>query len=233
MPIIIEKISANAIFCPTQLQDAINADVNITTNCISVTVDGGVDLFLEFTNVLTIFEDTSLDALIAIFVCDTTTISIIDRGYLGNIWQASFANEKSSIKNMWLSHYGDNSMSSNKTPVVVPFKSKLIGIAMANKHNNVDTIIKLYSTPEGGGISPKTVDFSWTLNNVRVARKTDFTTDIIFDAGDKIAVYVSDIGKDPAYMVVDLYFSIIEETFSNGLENYTGEFKVGDGGGSQ
>lgn len=155
-----------------------------------------------------------------------------DRGLLGGIYQLVFVEESSDVANEWLSHYGDTSLNSNQTFGIIPWKSKIIGLSYSNRDDNSDTDIRIYSTPQGGGTSPKTLEFTWSLRDARVARKTNFSTDIILDAGDHVGIYVSDQGINPDYVVFIMYLQIIEETFEESVEQFSGNMAVGSGGGS-
>ena len=82
-------------------------------------------------------------------------------------------------------------------------------------------------------VSPaKNLDFEWQIRNARTARKTNFATDIIFDAGDKIGIYVADQGTDLSSVTVTLYFAVIDDTEGEVIDNYSGNFATDSGGGS-
>lgn len=139
--------------------------------------------------------------------------------------------EQYEAKNEWLELFGDSRFS-NQTFGVMPLKSKLVGITFSNRYNDRDTEVRIYSTPEGAAVSPKTLDFSWLLNNTRTARKTNFPTDIIFDAGDKIGVYLADKGSEPYDVSVVLYFIAIDAVTGENIDNVSGNYAAGTGGGS-
>lgn len=139
--------------------------------------------------------------------------------------------EAGSAKNEWLELYGDAKYS-NQTMGIMPFKSKLVGITFSNKSSKRDTELRIYSTPLGGGISPKTLDYTWTIIDQRVAYKTDFPVDVVFDAGDKIGVYAADIGSDPSNVSVILYFVSIDNTTGEGSEDFSSNYATNTGGGS-
>lgn len=150
---------------------------------------------------------------------------------VGGLHQMTFLDDDSGVKEKWLGYYEDG-IASSEINGIMPWKSKLVGITFSNRDTGIDQDVKIYSTPEGGGYTPKTLDFSWTLSNIRIARKTDFVTDIIFDVGDKIAVFLKDTGTDANRPVIKLYFQIIDGTTSSGSENNSGNFATGTGGGS-
>ncbi len=151
-------------------------------------------------------------------------------GLVGSIHQMVF-NEYSTAQNEWLEYYGDSKFS-NQSHGVMPFRSKLVAITWSCKTSGADGEINVYSTPEGGGVSPKTLDFQWTLTNKRTARKTNFASDIIFDAGDKIGIYFRDIGTNPQNVSVVLYFEILTTNTEESGENFSGNYAISSGGGS-
>lgn len=141
---------------------------------------------------------------------------------LGGIHQLVALN-KGTHQNKWTVLYGTKG-ASNEIHAPMPWKSQLIGLAFFNKERDADVDIEIYVAPEGGGSTPVTQVFKWELDNARVARKTNFPTPIIFDAGDKIGVYFKDAGKNPRDSRCILYFKIIEETEEESQENHSGDF---------
>jgi hypothetical protein len=147
-------------------------------------------------------------------------------GLGGMTHQLAFV-KNGSAKNTWLSLY-ENGISSNVSPAIMPWKSKLIGISFTNKKDNADPTIKIYIADEGDGNSPLTKMFEWDLTSARVARKTNFTSDIIFDAGDKIGVFIADEGGDAQDPVVVLYFRVEDDAINEeSTENYSDNFSLG------
>jgi hypothetical protein len=151
-------------------------------------------------------------------------------GLVGSLHQMVF-NEYGTAQNEWLEYYGDSKYSNNSHGIM-PFQSKLVAITWSCKTADADVEISVYSTPEGGGVSPKTLDLQWSLVNKRVARKTNFGSDIIFDAGDKVAIYVRDTGTNPQSVTVVLYFEILTINSEENGENFSGSYATSSGGGS-
>ena len=118
---------------------------------------------------------------------------------VGNVWvektqtsvlgfghQLNFAG-KGGQENKWESIYG--TAGSDKSSAVMPWKSKLIGLTFTNKKCTTSTDAEIYAVEEGNACSPLVQMFKWEIRDKRVARKTIFTTPVIFEAGDKIGVY--------------------------------------------
>jgi hypothetical protein len=66
--------------------------------------------------------------------------------------------------------------------------------------------------------------FTWPLRAFRTARKTDFDTDIIFEAGEKIGVYLRDQGVNPDRNVFTMYLQVMENNYEEVKDAYTDEF---------
>lgn len=162
---------------------------------------------------------------------ETLTISASggSSGLVGCLHQMSFV-ENYYANNKWLSYY-DDSIISNETHAILPWKSELVGISFTNKQCGVDTDIKIWSVAEGDSCSPQNLDFMWELRNVRIARKTNLSN-VIFDAGDKISIYLKDRGTNPRRVVVKLYFKILEDINEEAYENYCCHLGTGTGGTS-
>lgn len=245
--------------CPAELLDALNADANIAPACLQIINTGDGNSTFEFASALSAGEDAYLDSFLAAWVCPTDTggggddTPIDDTGppsddtswssekieneiqeaqasIVGNMHQMQF-HESSTLGNEWL-EYGTAGIYSNGSHGVMPFKSKLVAVTFSNLYSGVDCKLQFYSTPEGGGSSPKTLDLEWVLTNKRTARKTNFGSDIIFEAGDKVGVYYKDNGTNGNDVVVMMYFQVLEENSEESGENWSGNYATGSGGGS-
>lgn len=157
------------------------------------------------------------------------TINIEGGGTASGAIHQMFFVVDSSGNNKWMENIGDNNVPSNSTPGIMIWKSKLVGISFSNKNGSVDTDVEIYSVSEGDGSSPKILEFLWELRNVRIAKKTNFAPDIVFEAGDKVMIYLKDRGTNPHSVVVSLYFQVIEFTSEESSENY---YSHGGCGGS-
>jgi hypothetical protein len=148
-------------------------------------------------------------------------------GTNGLIYQATYI-RNGTTKDKWLGLENNNSPS-NEVPFFNPWKSELCGLMFSNDRCNVDVDIEIYSVAEGDGSSPKTLDFTWDLDDVRVARKTNFSPSVAFDAGDKIAVFFRDTGKDPHDAVLTLFFCITDDLTSESTEDHCTDLGFGTG----
>jgi len=140
---------------------------------------------------------------------------------LGHIYNEVFIDDDKA-KNKWLSHYGDGSSPSNMSPAVVPWDCKLVAATFTNQLDDVDIDIEIYSAAEGSG-NTDALKTSWSLTNIRTARKTNFS-DIYFNAGDKIGVFLKDTGGDAQRIVIILYLQVIAVNSTESSDNYSGNF---------
>jgi hypothetical protein len=205
-------------------------DVTVTPSTDTVTIDytgpQGVDIekddssitvgetVLNFEGNVTVTNEGSKT---------TVNVASVDvTNLVGSIHQMCFM-DKGSVKNKWLG-IGDSHLSSNDTNGVIPWNSKLLAITFSNEKEYSDTDVKIYSVPEGGGSSPLSLDYSWSIRNARSARKTNFTTDIIWHAGDRLGIFMKDRGTDPKYVIITLYLQILEDNFEESFDNWYGDF---------
>lgn len=236
------------IVCPGKLQFAINDDSNITPTCEHILIEDGINATFTFSIDLTTGEETALDNLLSTFICpdetDTnvsnTNITTPNTGdqltwdgtnwvnttptayIMGSIFQAVFVNESKKVKNKWLSTYGDGGATSNDSPIALAWDCKLIALAFTNSSNDVSTNVEIYKASVNSG-SSNTKIFTWDLNNVRTAWKTNLP-DLSFSAGDKIAVFLKDSGSDPGDVIVTLSFQIIVDGSEENNEDFSGSF---------
>jgi len=140
-------------------------------------------------------------------------------GIADKIFTIEFGTQ-SSIGDDWL-HLDGNP--SNETPHIVPWDCKLVAITFSNKESGADTKLQVNAVDEGDGKSPSPVVFEWIIDNARVARKTDFSPDVTFSKGDKIAIKARQRGNtDPSQVKVILYLTITAADETNNIENYSG-----------
>ena len=135
------------------------------------------------------------------------------------MFELTFENP-SSIGGDWLQLGG---FPSNETPHVVAWDCKLVALTFSNKESGADTELEIQVVNEGNGNSPSPTVFTWILDDVRTARKTDFSPDVTFSKGDKIAIFAKQRGdKDPAQvkMIMTLFVTAADET--NNIEDWSG-----------
>ena len=142
----------------------------------------------------------------------------------GPIYSVMFNHDGGSA-NVWMDLGGGGSMSSDQNPYIVPFRSRLRGITFTNEDNNVDTQVQIRKLNAGDTNTGNEASvFNWSLSNVRVARKSNFASPVIFEPGDKVAIALVDIGDNPSDVVVRLYLEILEYVEEESSENFNGDF---------
>ena len=139
----------------------------------------------------------------------------------GDLYTLTFS-EDSTASNEYINS-GVNGTESNATPHIIPFKSKVMAYTFSNSDNDGDVDIEIYSVPEGSGNAPTTLEDTWVLRNARTARKTNFTQDVIFEAGDKVTVYFRDQGVNPDNVVFKMYLKVLEDDITDNVETWSGD----------
>jgi len=247
MSIKVLRTANESIQCLKELEQNISDDVIITSVLEQIRLDDYVSLTFIFDVALDAAMDTQLDTLIADLVCpappvDTSAsnVSVSTTPNVGEVqmwngtqWvygpqtsssighQITFV-EKSSAKNKWLDLYTDG-MSGNATFGIMPFDSKLIGMTFTNSSSSGDADIEIHSAAVDNGKSDST-DLTWSIVDKRTARKTSFSSDITYSAGDKISIYIKDTGTDVKKVAVTLYFQTMNLTEIETSENFSGNF---------
>lgn len=151
-------------------------------------------------------------------------VSLEDTGsndVTGSLYQLTFA-RTGSANNKFLGHES-NGFDSNKVFAIIPFKSKLASITFSNRRSGVDTDVEVHVVDANAtkGCSPSTKVFTWDLDNVRLAHKSDFASSIVFDQGDKVAIFLKDKGTNPDYATVTIYLQVTDNTTGNNSENFS------------
>lgn len=143
------------------------------------------------------------------------------------LYEISFADHRRNIKNKWISLQSHKGLTSDSTPAVLPWESKLVGINFVNSSDDSSTDIELYKADVNNGSTNEKI-LTWSLSNVRVARKTDLGDTYIFSAGDKIAIFLKDSGgkgrDNPDDVVINLFFQILSGNEEESSENFSGDF---------
>lgn len=155
------------------------------------------------------------------WTCLRTTNSLV-----GGLYQMIFS-VNGIIKNAWMDQGADN-VSSNSTMAITLARSKVVAYTYTNARTGVSVDLELYSTPEG--VSPtvtQTLEDTWSLVSMRSARKSNFPTDIIFEAGDKIGVFSNDVGgTTPNDAIFILFLQYLEENNEEVISNVTGDMSA-------
>lgn len=144
----------------------------------------------------------------------------------GAIFTLIFVHEGGTSKDRWYCHHGDTGMTSDRTPAVLPWDCKLMAMTFSNRDDNSDVDLEIYSVPEND-TTQKDVEFVWQLRDCRVARKTNFSPEILFEAGDRVAVYAREAGIDPDYSVLTMYLQILEDNSEESVRRFSGNLSVG------
>lgn len=145
---------------------------------------------------------------------------------VGGLYQMIFT-VNGNISNAWMDQGGDNILS-NKSFAICLAQSKVIAFTFTNSKIDVDVDLQMHSTPEG--IDPtvqQDLDFTWSLRAVRSARKSNFATDVIFEAGDKIGVFSENPalgGKNPFDAVFIVFLQYLAENNEEVIDNNDGDF---------
>ena len=150
--------------------------------------------------------------------CLRTTDSII-----GGLYQMIFS-VNGIIKNAWFDQGADN-VQSNSSFAITLARSKVVAFTFTNKRTGVDVDIEIHSTPEGiSATVQQDLEFTWSLTNVRSARKSNFGTDIIFEGGDKIGVFSNDVGgTTPNDALFIIFLQYLEDNSEEVIDNTSGD----------
>jgi len=152
----------------------------------------------------------------------TSEVEVGNAGSGGAIFTLAF-NVEATAKNVWLSHEGDNSLSSNKVPGIIPWNCKLVAVTFSNQTSNAGTDIQIHKSLAGAG-NATSISHTWEIRGSRLGRKTVFAPDVTFAGGDKVGVYLKDQGKDVKYVTVVLYLQITDSVVNDFSESYSGDF---------
>lgn len=238
--------------CPGELADAIELNVAITPVLEQIIYTGGTTCDFYFATALLPAEDTELDSILASWVCpatETSTPELDDLSALddaatgptvlwsadqiqaaisassnstGPIIQLSFALERSSIRNRWLSHHGDSSLTSDRSPAIVPFGCTLVGVTFTNRVTGVDQDVQINVSAAGDPPATITTAYTQAIRNQRFVADTTMTG-VNFNAGDKIGVYLMDQGTNASYVSVILFLQVTDNTPALHEENISGD----------
>lgn len=139
---------------------------------------------------------------------------------IGGIYHLDFV-RAGSFRNAWM-RIQESGIPSDETMHIVPWDSKIIGLTFSNRKANADTKLNLWRVDSQDEITPSDLVFSWDLVNVRVARKSGFSPDVVLGAGDKLGVFAQDMGTNPHDGVFRVYLSITNDTPEEVVQNFSG-----------
>jgi len=140
---------------------------------------------------------------------------------IGNFFQIEFTNG-GNTSNTWLA-VSDSNLSSTTSPWVVAFPCRLAALAFSNRNENVEQDIEIHVARFGDGNAAVT-EFVWELRNVRTAVKSDISiTELSFEPGDKVAVFVANQGNNARDVFTGMYVEIIQRTSEEISEDWAGD----------
>ena len=119
----------------------------------------------------------------------------------------------SNATNAWLSH---NGLPSDGNPSIIPFNGKLVGIAFSNEFINVSTDVEIYITPANSEVEE--LAYTWEFRNGKKGFN-NMATQMTFDEGAKVSVYLRNAGKSPKNVDVTVYLQVISASPAIHIEN--------------
>lgn len=143
---------------------------------------------------------------------------------VGETFQVSFADGRKNIRNRWIPLAGDRGNVSNKTPGVVGWKSKLVGLNWSNDRNSAECQIQVHGLSDNGN---STVKYIADVSS-RTLFDHNIQQNIVFEAGEKVAVYIKDVPgnqNDPQRASVVLTFQVLDNTPDTLISNVEGTFR--------
>jgi len=165
----------------------------------------------------------------------TVEVSILedDDDFVGQLWGLAFT-QTGTTSDKWLRTIADDHPS-DQVSFRMPFGVKLVALNFSNKNNDTRFYLQIFKALSNQGnndvliyelnhnnLSLRSRNFTYrTGNNSNVSELTDIT----FNAGDKIGVYLKKgISKQPSDPLVHLWFRITDSSKIDTLENYNGDF---------
>ncbi len=224
--VIVIKTSPTPVFCPVVLLDQINADAGIVPVCLDIRVDNLVTIMFDFSAVLSPAEEALLQTKLDTLDCSVVvappdpSISGVSNDNIV-VFQLAFVRENSEVKNTWLSHNGDNSLSSDKTTAIIPFNCTLVGLTYSNQQVGADVDVEIHAANAGAMLDTKTIRYTQVIRNKRIVSDTTMNG-IDFNIGDKLGVYLKDKGTNSKYVAVILYFKVLDAETKLHEEDYSG-----------
>lgn len=196
-------------------------------------------LLFEFSRELTSGEETQLTNLVNTWECPIDDTSSDEVGQT-LVWDgtkfvlSTMASEflipaifayNSSASNRWLDNTYDG-VSSNESPFVVPFDGIIKAVTYSNENFYADTRIEIHRTSKFDEPDRDSeVIHTETLYNIRTAV---YAANVSVSSGDKIAVFLTDIGSSPKGPIVTLYISSANTTVVDIEDDFRDDFESND-----
>lgn len=173
-------------------------------------------------------EDQVFDNSTNGFVAEDTQSAIeeVKNSSVSSLIQFEYWNNGTS-SNTWLNTAG-SPLPSNTVPRIVPVKSKLVGVTFTNANDGVDLDIRVNIAKVNQALTlDRTIVYE--VRNMRTYRSFNFNEDnedLILDPGDKVSVYINDVGGNPNDPVTTLYLKTLEEDSTTTSENFSSSFSI-------
>ncbi len=119
-------------------------------------------------------------------------------------------------------------LTTSETHFLTAYRSRLKAITVANKRSYSDIDIEFYKVPwlSGTGTTPQNMLLRLQLRDFRIFRKTNFTSNIEIEAGDKLMIYTRKAGDQPEDLHVVMYWQVLEDNSVEQTENYNGKIEI-------
>ncbi len=144
---------------------------------------------------------------------------------LGAVFVLPFSTD-GNFQNSWMDFTGNNILT-NATPSVMAFRSKLIALTFSNDSISGTIDFEIYRVPET--VEPSVTQdlmFTWSVVTSRTGRRTNFATDVIFEAGDKIGIYGRKIGSAASNVIVTMFMQVLETNDEEIFDTTTEDMSV-------
>lgn len=148
-------------------------------------------------------------------------IEEVRSSFLGKGFQTTFMGN-GTVGNEWLKSE-DQNINSDQSPDIFKFGARCVGIDFTNSRGGSDFVAILCLSNINNGATV-TRFFKWTVTNGRVGLKTNNINGFTVNAGDKMAVYVRDTGRNPRDLVVTLDFIVTSAPNQELIENFNQDF---------
>lgn len=236
--------------CGTDLIAAINAELSITPELVQIINRGDGTLVFQFASEVSVAEQGNLDTLLASFECPIPDPTLsTDDGLLvtdadpavDSLWSSQKVSEEvdnarrtqpvhidfgyhNTAQNRWLELNSSGNRASNELPFVVPFPTQLNSMTFININRNVDVQVQIWVA--GYNVEMDTIHipaYTYDLHDVRAAT---IPVNISLNAGDKVSVFLRDIGTNSRGPVVSLYGEMMIETPVHRTDNTSSDFRA-------
>ena len=155
-------------------------------------------------------------------ILEATTASLA-AGVMGKLFEITF-NHEGDASNDWLE---TDDVPTNQTPIIIPFDCRLVALTFSNREETSKTELEIRCVAEGGGPGPSVLKYTWILDNIRTARKSNFISPITFLQGDMVAVFAKERGDDqePCDVRLVAHFIITASNETESLDDWTGDIE--------